>query len=156
MKSVQKRFQRAKRHHWCSEQEDMLAGCEQNQQQLWRKIGQIGIGQERSRAIPLKDIKDNGSVCKGRLTILNKWQTHFQNLLNADSTTNTVPETELPQYQEPINGLRELNKNISLGDVIKALQQAKFGKAIGIDGLPVEVLKEPCVCKLSSTCIIVQ
>ena len=95
--------------------------------------------------IPIQLVQDDGSVCKDRMTILNKWQTHFQSLLNANSTAKTVPETELPQYQEPINGLRDLNKDISLEDVIKAFQQAKLGKAICIYSLPVEVLKNP-VC----------
>ena len=60
-----------------------------------------------------------------------------------------MPGTELPQYQEPINGLWDLNKELFQEDVIKALQQAKLGKAIGIDGLLVGLLKNP-VCKLSS------
>ena len=81
----------------------MLALCEQNQQQFWRKIGHVGIGQERAWAIPVEVVQNDGSVCKDRMTILNQWQAHFQSLLNADSTTNTVPETELPQYHKPVN-----------------------------------------------------
>ena len=77
--------------------EDMLALCKQNQQQSCRKIGQIGLGQEMSRAIPLKVVQDDCSVCKDRMTIFNKWQAHFQRLVNADSAPNIVLEAELPK-----------------------------------------------------------
>ena len=150
MKTIQRQFQRevqrAKRQHWYRQQEEMLTLCENNPQTFWKKMGHIGIAQERTRGIPLEVILPNGSVSKDKQVVLGKWKDHFCDLLNVDSDHNEpVAEDDLPQYPDPEIGLDNLNKDISWDEVVKALQQAKLGKAIGIDGLPTEVLRNP-VC----------
>ena len=70
--------------------------------------------------------------------MLTNWCDHFRSLLNDNQAHDNRP-----QYQDPEVGLNDVNKDITWEEVIAALKQAKLGKAIGIDGLPLEVLRNP-------------
>lgn len=53
-----------------------------NQNSFWKKIGKIGIGQERRRDISMDILLDNGTVCKDIGMVLEKWKSSYENLLN--------------------------------------------------------------------------
>lgn len=146
MKVIQKQFQRevqsAKRRHWYSEQEALLAACEEDQASFWKKIGQVGIAKDRS--IPMAVYNDEGQITREIETVLNKWKDHFKGLLNVDNQPTEVDPADLPQYPQP-RDVDQLNQPITPAEVWKALRKAKLRKAIGVDLLPVEVLRNP-VC----------
>ena len=124
----------------------MLNICKNDPQSFWKKIGHVGIAQERTQGIPLEVLQADGSISKDKQVVLGKWKDHFCELLNVENNhKEPVAEHDLPQYPDVDVGLDGVNKDITWEEVVKALQQAKLGKAIGIDGLPTEVLRNP-VC----------
>ena len=153
MKAIQRQFQRevqsAKRRHWYNEQEHLLLACEENQVGFWKRIGEVGIAKDRS--IPLAVYDNKGNITRDRGLVLDKWKDHFQSLLNVNNQSKQVTQEDLPQYPQP-RDVDQLNQPITIAEVNKALWKAKLGKAIGVDGLPVEVLRNPvctiCVLKL--------
>jgi hypothetical protein len=155
MKAVQRTFQRevqrAKRQYWYKQQEDIMALCDLNQGEFWKRIGQVGIAQDRNKGVPMEVIDDDGAIIKDPAVVLNKWKVHFQDLLNTNVTDNANPDIEHLSYSEPVGGTAVLNMDISLQEIHNALKLAKTGKAVGIDELPVEVLKnELCANFLKS------
>ena len=142
MKQGQKQFnrevQKAKRNHWYSQQEEMMNLCNDNDPHFWKKIGAIGIAQERSKTLPLEVLQTDGSVTNDIEKVKCKWYYSFQRLLNPEPSVINVLDSDLPTYPDPINGNEELNVDISLGEVVQALKLAKTGKAV--DNLPTEVL----------------
>jgi len=59
--------QRSKRAHWASFQADLLAECENNQQEFWKSMGRIGIAQTRRKTIPMEVMCDDGSISSNTL-----------------------------------------------------------------------------------------
>ena len=47
---------------WASFQADLLAECENNQQEFWKSMGRIGIAQTRRKNIPMEVMCDVGSI----------------------------------------------------------------------------------------------
>ena len=72
--------QRSKRAHWASFHADLLAECENNQQEFWKSMGRIGIAQTRRKTIPVEVMCDDGSISSNIDVVLNKWKTDFSSL----------------------------------------------------------------------------
>ena len=83
---------------------------------------------------------DDGSASQDPKTIKNTWVSAFRGLLNPQPSDEVVEDNDIPTYPEPQQEETNLNVDISLEEINQALKSAKCGKAIGIDGLPVEVL----------------
>ena len=145
MRGAQQKFnrevQKTKRRYWYNQQVDLATLCDQDQVNFWKKIGKIGIVQERKRRIPLEIVRPDGSVCTDTDAVKQKWQADFCTLLNPVAAIDRVPDTELPAYPIPVNESEDLNVDISYDEVVEALKKVKSGKAVGIDKLPVEALK---------------
>ena len=58
-KVFDKTAQKSKRHYWYSLQEELDNSCE-NPKEFWRKIGKIGVGNERQSGIPIEVKLDDG------------------------------------------------------------------------------------------------
>jgi len=69
------------------------------------------------------------------LTVLNRWKTDFCNLFNSDNTN----KCDFMDTRDLVDD--SLDQNISILKVVKAVQNAKLGKASGVDCIPAEVLK---------------
>ena len=79
-------------------------------------------------------IKDeNGNMMVNLKTVLKRWKEYFEKLINEEN--NREPRTE---EAEVVN--EEVNC-VSKEEVKNALRRMKKGKAVGPDGLPVEVWK---------------
>ena len=146
MKQIQRSFnrevQKCKRNHWYNQQLDLMNICQENQPEFWKKIGKIGIGKDRKRDIPLEVIQDDGSVSNDVDSVKLKWLNAFKALLNPSTPADPENDEDIPKYPAPLNETGDgLNKDIVIEEVAQVLKNAKRGKAIGIDGLPVEVLK---------------
>ena len=62
-KYLNRNVQKCKREYWYSSQEDLL-NTTYNPKEFWRKIGKIGVGNERQNSIPLEVKLNDGSSCK--------------------------------------------------------------------------------------------
>ena len=54
----------AKRKYLKEQQLELENLITTNQNGFWKKIGKIGIGQERRRDIPMEISLDNGTICR--------------------------------------------------------------------------------------------
>lgn len=73
-----------------------------------------------------------------------KWRDYFQELLSSSSVAGVHYENNyIPDEENNDSGI---NESISLGEVKRAVQRLKKGKAFGYDGIPSEILtSERCV-----------
>ena len=75
---------------------------------------------------------------------LDAWKSHFQNLLNAESSNTDNPDS----IKKLFDVFPEINcGDFSQNEVDIALKQMKNGKAPGLDGIPIEVWKLPEIRK---------
>ena len=62
--------QRAKRKHWFSMQTDLVNEYNLHDVTFWKAIGQIGVGQNRKRPIPMEVVLDDGSMSNEIFTFI--------------------------------------------------------------------------------------
>lgn len=114
--------------------------------EFWKFIK--NLGPKRKNDIPLEIYRDDGSISYNLKEVLQKWQLEFETLYNPSANvlhsstafyTHICRELELLQNNE--SRFPNLNENISLGEVKKSLRAAKKNKAIGIDNIPNEIIK---------------
>jgi hypothetical protein len=115
----------------------MLFNLENNHEQFWKNIGKIGIFNERNKSIPMQIVLDNGAISDDVKMVLLKWRHDFGNLLNAGGGAIVA---------ERFDGVKnvsdaDLDLDIDIIEVAKAMENAKIGKAAGIDLIPSDVLK---------------
>ena len=85
-------------------------------------------------------VLEDGSVSLNIADILNKWKSDFGSLFrNVNPSADHAPEIDqnIAFSQEHFT----YNEHISILDVKRAIDDAKLGKASGIDNIPIEVLK---------------
>lgn len=139
-------IQRRKRQYWIEKQNELLNACE-NSDIFWKTIGKTGIGNERSKEIPMEVTLENGERSNTIEDILLKWKTEFEKLYNSTNPTNTPNNYGDPNViydKKDENDI--LNSGISILDVRKAIRSLHKNKTAGYDGIPAEVLQ-------SDTCI---
>ena len=124
---------------------------------FWKTICRVGVGEERKTSIPLKIIREDGSISKDITLVLNKWRDSFSKLLNP--VNQNINECE----QRVITGISAdneaiLNNEILVDEVKGMMKTMKNNKAYGEDGLPAEVLKNDILLglltKLFNKCFI--
>ncbi len=88
---------------------------------------------------------EDGTVLQDFQDVMNKWSNHFSTLLNddpdcpgAEPTGGGIGDDGI-EYGEVHRG-PDLEVRITLEEVRLSLARAKDGKAIGWDGIPVEVV----------------
>ena len=139
-KQFDREVQRAKRLYWFSMQKSLLDECNVDQTQFWKSMGKIGINSTNRKHIPLEIVLEDGSISLNISDILNKWQADFSSLFRTvHQPPNSSDETH--QNNNPSHDECTYNDHISILDVKKAIDDAKMGKASGVDCIPVEVLK---------------
>ena len=115
----------AKRQYWHDQQKHLLS-INQNSE-FWKTMGNVGISKHKHKNIPWEVILQDGSVSTNRDDVLQVWKSAFEQLLNTS----------------------EVNNEITIQEVRLALMRANQGKALGDDGIPVEVLhSNACVSYL--------
>ena len=74
-----------------------------------------------------------------------KWQSSFEKLYNADSS-ETKDVLFVNDHVDYNTDMSYLDATISIGEIVCAAKKAKKGKAVGLDGLPLEVLcNDTCI-----------
>ncbi|CAG2200582.1 unnamed protein product [Mytilus edulis] len=81
-KDFDKLTQKYKRQYWYRCQEELVNFSDNDTNQFWRRIGQIGIGNERQMRIPNEVTLDDGTISNNLETVLSKWKNSFHSLLN--------------------------------------------------------------------------
>ena len=123
-KSFDREIQQCKRKYWLSMQEELLLESTKNQQQLWKKIGKIGVTENRKSIIPMEVIDDDGNVSSQLTELLDKWKSAYSNLLNQQySTTN---ETELATNKNRSDTFNDfiLTEPISFAETISVIERS--------------------------------
>ncbi|CAG2197791.1 unnamed protein product [Mytilus edulis] len=151
-KNFDRKAQRAKRHYWRNKVlriDELESG---NQREFWKEIGRIGVGQERCKLIPMEVQLQNGEITNDKDSVLSKWKNAFYDLLNANDDSNT-PETSIDSQRihEPdidCIGLHELNDEISIDEVQRAVRSLKMNKAVGVVEIPAKLFKNVTVISL--------
>lgn len=131
--------QRAKRRYWRNQLNEINDTASSNQTEFWKKIGRVGIGEERRKAIPMSVQLENGSVAHDKETVLKEWKRSFCALLNPSDIVS-----DLPVDNSTLNGTN-MNDDITLEEVKLAVASLKANKPVGVDEIPAEVLKSPCL-----------
>ncbi|XP_053402804.1 uncharacterized protein LOC128558049 [Mercenaria mercenaria] len=120
-------------------QNELLLECNVDSNKFWKSIGKIGVCYTKSKKIPLEVVLEDGSISTNVQDVLCKWENDFKLLYNNPDTDDAVQfDNEHSHNNAYVNAF---NDNISILEVKKAVDEAKRGKAVGIDGIPSEVLK---------------
>jgi len=80
---------------------------------------------------------DGQRLLTDKVSILNRWSEHFQNLFSATRTVQDTAILRIPQQPEKA----ELDELPNLEEISNAIKQLKSGKAAGGDGIPAEIWK---------------
>ncbi|CAG2196009.1 unnamed protein product [Mytilus edulis] len=129
-----KSSQKAKRQFWYHSQEQLLDDQKRDPREFWKKIGKVGVGNERQKSIPMEVTLDDGTTSTDTSTVLNKWKNCFDKLLNFNNQTiDTNVNINNPDDF--------LDREILFEEVVNAIAKSKNGKSPGIDQLSVELFK---------------
>ncbi len=145
-----------KRKYQKEQQDALLNDFNQNTRDFWRKIGKLGIHQDRKIKIPWEIVDSDGQSDFDKRNVLNRWSCDFKNLFtgigndNFDENHLQHVKTSLQNdsWPENVPDTEQLNIDITLEEVQKAVYHAKLRKATGIDSIPAEVLKNPTCISL--------
>jgi hypothetical protein len=156
-----------KRRHQRDEENKMLQLLQENSNQdmFWKAFGKLGIGSERQHRIPWEVNGENGEVITDVGMVLDKWKSDYEHLYTIDQGSDKYDDdhlefvktslsqgdavSEQAQSTDPV-----LNSPISVQEVEEAVVRAKLRKAVGIDDIPAEALKNPTCIKLLHTIIV--
>ncbi|CAG2232822.1 unnamed protein product [Mytilus edulis] len=135
-KDFDKLTQKYKRQYWYRCQEELVNFSDNDTNQFWRRIGQIGIGNERQMRIPNEVTLDDGTISNNLETVLSKWKNSFHSLLNpnVNADYNKVDNCILKENIICI----DLDKEITIDEVHKVVMNAKNCKSAGIDLIQAE------------------
>ena len=171
-KSKQKTFDKTLKKKKVAHSRGSLLEIEQcnvnNPTAFWEHIKKLGPSPKRSE-IPW-EIEVDGQVRTDPELVLNKWKEAFESLYNIDSGTNN--EDFLSGKMERLNELMKanmeqfpddtihLNRPLELSEIKKAIDKSKLKKAVGVDRISNELLKNTEVInllyKLLSSCFLTQ
>lgn len=79
-KTSHKQVQKSKRKFQSEEQKEEILSTDQRE--FWKRIGKVGIGQERQSLIPLEIVNENCTLSYNVSKVLDKWKCSFEILLN--------------------------------------------------------------------------
>ncbi|CAC5406288.1 unnamed protein product [Mytilus coruscus] len=93
---------------------------------------------------------ENGEVTNDTDTVLERWKTEYESAFNSVDSCNNFDDTFLADIKNRVQNennyrndidVSDLNREISREEVKDAVYKAKLGKAIGIDEIPSEILR---------------
>nr|XP_053629700.1 uncharacterized protein LOC128686692 isoform X1 [Cherax quadricarinatus] len=108
----------------------------ENKKKFWSEINKLRKPREQ---MDLSVKNRRGELLNGELEVLGRWREYFEELLNVDEDREAVIScigqggiTSCRSEEEPV---------VSVGEVREAVGKMKGGKAAGIDGIKIEMLK---------------
>ncbi|CAC5412866.1 unnamed protein product [Mytilus coruscus] len=144
-------FNRKSKRRYQLEQQNQLHYLEgHNSKDFWKSIGKLGLANERKtqRTYPVRT--ENGEVTNDTDTVLERWKTEYESAFNSVESCNNYDETFLVDIKNRVQNennyrndidVSDLNREISREEVKDAVYNVKLGKAIGIDEIPSEILR---------------
>ncbi|VDI61349.1 Hypothetical predicted protein [Mytilus galloprovincialis] len=124
-KLFDKSSQKAKRQFWYNSQEQLLDDQKRDPREFWKKIGKVGVGNERQKSIPMEVTLDDGTTSTDTNTVLNKWKNCFDKLLNCNN--QTIETNGNINISDDF-----LDREILFEEVVNAIAKSKNGKSPGI------------------------
>jgi hypothetical protein len=116
----------------------------ENPKAFWAELNKLGPRKKEN--IPLEVYDSNGNVTSTVPDVLNKWNGEFQNLFQGydknhfDQEYYTYAQQQRREF-ETFQMNDSLNAPIVENEIQKVLNKAKCNKAVGIDNLPYEIMK---------------
>ena len=117
-----------------------------NPNDFWKMLKRLGP--RKSLNIPLEVYDDEGIVTKDLHFVLNKWKKDYENMYNVPIGSDTFNDThydnclaEMHIFENDDAPGTDLNNDITVEEVKKAVQKTKNKKAVGLENLPNEVFK---------------
>ena len=92
-KLFDREFNKLKRAHWVSFQNELMSKCENGQHEFGKTIGRIGVAHSRKSTIPMEIVYDDGSVSNNVDCILAKWRKDFSDLFLDKNNSNIVNQS---------------------------------------------------------------
>ncbi|OIR56586.1 MAG: uncharacterized protein A8A55_2666 [Amphiamblys sp. WSBS2006] len=106
--------------------------------EVWRAINRLS---GRKKGLVIEALQSNsGDLVSSPEDTARVMASHFEQLLGATPNQPEEP-TRAGSYTKQALGLPELNEDISLAEVLCTMAQMRNGKAPGLDGLPLELVK---------------
>ncbi|XP_014784397.1 uncharacterized protein LOC106879383 [Octopus bimaculoides] len=133
---LQKELRKLKETWWRNLSEEVQVAYAREDIKSFYNLLWQAFGSQSSSCVPLKS-KDGNEVIKDLPGIINRWREHFADLFYNLSVVNmyiinNIPQTEIAQHMNDTPSIEEANL---------ALYKLRSGKALGLDGIPVEILK---------------
>jgi hypothetical protein len=157
-----RQLKKARRKHQYSKQQKLIDACDNDPNTFWKIIDKIGIASDRKHHIPM-EVEENGEVISGTQEVLNRWKKDYQEVydnvgngnfdnehLNRIAELLNNMESEYDNLINGTDGINEsnvswdsdfLNRAITYKEVEAAVIRAKKRKALGVDEIPSELLK---------------
>ena len=113
------------------------------------------LGPRKTCDIPLEIYDENGEICIDINQVLDKWRSEYNHLYNFQTSPGVFDDEFRDQCENDLNDMNDscdclpgINDAITLEEVAYAISVAKPRKAVGIDHLPNEILKNENTYKL--------
>ena len=116
--------------------QDFDRSYEENKKKFWKEVRRVKKGGSRTEET-VKDV--NGRLLRGN-EARKRWAEYFEELLNVQEDRE-ADIVAVGGVQVPVMG-EENEREITIEEVKRALNETKGGKAPGMDGVRVEMLKE--------------
>ena len=133
---TKRKVEEAKRMSNFSWGQDFNRSYEENKKKFWEEVGRVRKGESRTEET-VKDV--NGRLLRGN-DARKSWAEYFEELLNVQEDRE-ADVVAVGGVQVPVMG-EENEREITIEEVKRALNKMKGGKASGLDGVRVEMLKE--------------
>ena len=85
---------------------EKLLNCD-NPKEFWRKIGEIGMANDRKPNIPLEAIDDDGNLLTYKMQVIEKWKRDYQKLYNVQDENQSFDRNHLDQVKHMLNNNSE-------------------------------------------------
>ena len=137
-RDLDREIRAAKRQYWYQQQKDLLDLKQSTD--FWKTMDRMGISQSQVHQIPCEVLNDDQSISVDHNIVLNRWKTDFEQLLNSSQSVTEITPEPMSGVYPVICDTTTLNADITVDEVRFALVSAKKGKALGEDGIPIEML----------------
>ena len=154
-----KLYRKTKREYNRAKMIEIDNSCLTNPNHFWEEIKKLGP--KRKNNIIMETYDKDGQIVCDKESVLNIWKSSFESLFqnkDIDESLESKVRARILDDSIYLNQLRmvdplyeeisNLNRNIELEEVKKAVDKSKRRKAVGIDMLPNEVIKNAKVTEL--------
>ena len=126
-----------------------------NPREFWKSIKKLGPKSKKD--IPMKVYRD-GDLTSNTDHVLSAWKHDFHSLYNKVIVENETYQEMIHRKEQLEESMREsnyrenefINFDITFEEVEKVVNRLKYRKAVGIDGIPNEIIKQSSIITLLS------